>query len=365
MKTVAIGDRLIGRTESPYIVAELSGNHRQSLAHAKKLIQAAAKAGVDAVKLQTYTPDTLTLPIRNPLFKLNDGLWSGHYLYDLYAEAMTPWEWHSELANYAQELGIQLFSTPFDATAVDYLEAQVQPAVYKIASFELNHLPLLRKVGALGKPVILSTGMAALGEIELAVGTLREAGSGPIILLKCVSAYPADPADFNLKGMVTLAEHFDCLVGVSDHSLGSEICHAAVALGACVIEKHLVLDRGDGSVDSGFSIEPEEFAQLVASVRRLHLGLGSGDLADVPPDRAQQRFRRSIFACAAIDKGEEFSENNLKIVRPSDGLEPAHWQAVLGKIATRSIAAGEPLSWDMVEGHPCSLVSKSKSKRTK
>jgi len=343
MNAVLIGDRVVSASEPPYIVAELSGNHRQCIDEAKRLIAAACNAGVDAVKLQTYTPDTLTLPVRNHLFQIHGGLWDGRYLYDLYSEAMTPWEWHAELAEFARGLGIELFSTPFDESAVDYLEDQVEPVVYKIASFELNHIPLLEKVGSLGKPVILSTGMATLAEIEKAVEVLDDAGASGIILLKCISAYPAEPSDFNLNALPTLAEHFDRVVGLSDHSKGDEICHGAVALGACLIEKHIVLDRAAGGIDSGFSLEPSEFAHMVQTVKSLYQGLGSCVPGASEQDIKQKRFRRSIFVSTPINKGEIFSVKNLKIIRPADGLQPSYWDVILGKRAIRDLPAGKPL----------------------
>lgn len=349
MTSIRIGERLVDESQPPYCVAELSGNHQQSIEQAKALIDASVEAGADAVKLQTYTPDTITLPARTDLFRVEGGLWDGRYLHELYQEAMTPWEWHGELAAYARSKRVELFSTPFDETAVDYLEAEVQPPVYKIASFELNHLPLLRKVGALGKPVILSTGMASFQEIEVAVYTLRKAGAIGIALLKCVSAYPADPADFNLKALATLKEHFDCPVGLSDHSLGHEICHGAVALGCSLIEKHIVLDREAGGIDSGFSLEPHEFAEMVKSVKRLHAGMGNSELGASQQDEKQKRFRRSIFVADAIKQGDVLTHNNIKIVRPSDGLEPVHWEQLLGKKAKRDLDMGMPLTWDMVE----------------
>lgn len=341
---VTIGERVVSPAYPPYIVAELSGNHRQNIDEARQLIKAAGDAGVDAVKLQTYTPDTITLPVRNERFKLNGGLWDGQYLYDLYAAAMTPWEWHGELAAYARAHGLELFSTPFDETAVDYLEQHVQPLVYKVASFELNHIPLLKKIGSLGKPVILSTGMATLGEIEQAVSTLTQAGAQGVILLKCVSAYPANPTDFNLKTLTTLAQHFDAVVGLSDHSLGHEICHGAVALGACLIEKHIVLNRKAGGIDSGFSLEPDEFGYMVNSVRKLYQGMGSSTLGAAQQEATQQRFRRSIFVSTHIEQGQVFSTNNLKIVRPADGLDPALWDSLLGKRAAKDLEPGEPLA---------------------
>lgn len=340
---IVLGDRTVASSEAPYFVAELSGNHQQSIEKAKALIAAAAEAGADAVKLQTYTPDTITLPVRNELFQLDEGLWKGRYLHDLYAEAMTPWEWHKALLDFAASLGLVLFSTPFDESAVDFLETELDPLVYKIASFEVNHIPLLKKVGQTRKPIIMSTGMASESEITLAVETLKQAGAAGIVLLKCVSAYPADPTDFNLRSLQLLREAYGCEVGLSDHSLTPEMCYGAVALGASLIEKHMVLDRSEGGIDSGFSLEPQEFADMVAGCKKLHSGMGKAVLGPTAQDARQQRFKRSIFVSRGICAGELFTEDNLKIVRPANGMSPVEWEKVLGKKATCDLVSGEPL----------------------
>ncbi len=338
-----IQGRAIGEKYSPYLIAELSGNHKQSLDLAKSLIRAAARSGADAVKLQTYTADTLTLPCRNSSFRINGGLWAGRHLHDLYNEAMTPWEWHRPMAELAANEGMALFSTPFDETAVAFLEDQINPPVYKVSSFEITHIPLLKVVGETGKPVILSTGMATADEINNALQTLSTAGSSGVTLLKCVSAYPAEPEDFNLRSLTALRNRFNCPVGLSDHTFSNDTALGAVALGACVIEKHLTLDRSNGAVDNGFSLEPNEFSEMAKAVKRLHRSLGSEKIGATTQEIGQKRFRRSIFVSSAIRKGDFFTKENLKIVRPADGLPPARWEQILEQPASCDIPAGTPL----------------------
>ncbi|OHE73717.1 MAG: pseudaminic acid synthase [Verrucomicrobia bacterium GWC2_42_7] len=335
---------LIGRGQRPYLVAELSGNHEQNIELAKKMILAAKESGADAVKLQTYTPDTITLPVKNDYFKLNNGgPWDGSYFYDLYKRGFTPWEWHAELYQYTQQLDITLFSTPFDETSVDFLEKTIHPPVYKIASFELVHIPLLKKVAQTKKPVILSTGMATENEIREAVDTLRSNGSPQVILLKCISNYPALPKDHNLNTIKTLLEKFDCLVGLSDHSLGNEIALGSIALGACFIEKHFTLDRNSSGIDNLFSITPQEFKSLRLAVDTLSQALGNPTICPSPQERGELRSRRSIFISNDIKQGEPLSPKNIKIVRPADGLHPRHWESALGKNATHDLSKGNPL----------------------
>lgn len=327
----------------PFTVAELSGNHNKSIERAKSLIQAAAEAGADAVKVQAYRPDTITLPFRNEHFLIKEGPWQGKYLYDNYELGMTPWEWIPKLEKYAKKLGLILFSSVFDESSVIYLEENTNAPAYKVASFEINHIPLLKKIGSTKKPVILSTGMAKEDEIKRAVKTLRDAGSTEIIILKCISAYPAEPEHYNLRSILTLEKKFKCLVGLSDHSLTNEVCLGAVSLGACFIEKHLTLNRSEGGIDSKFSLEPEEFAEMVQSSHTLHRALGSEKIGPTKQENTELNFRRSIFISKSIPKGEIFSEDNIKIVRPANGECPSKWEHVLGKKSKKNLEGGTPL----------------------
>ncbi len=341
--TFRLGRRRVGEGCPPLLIAEVSANHKQRFEEAIALIDAAAEAGADAVKLQTYTPDTITLPARTAPFRVGKGLWEGRALHDLYAEAMTPWEWHAELARHARRRGLICFSTPFDESAVDFLEREMRPPVYKIASFEVNHIPLLRRVGTTGKPVIMSTGMATEVEVALAVRTLHGAGCPALVLLKCVSAYPSRPRDFNLRSLTALRDTFHAPAGLSDHTMTDEMALGSVALGGCVIEKHLTRDRATGGVDSGFSLEPAEFARMAAAVRTLHAALGAPVLGPTRQDLKQRRFRRSIFVAQDVPRGAILTADNLRIVRPADGLEPARWDEVLGRRARRALKFGTPL----------------------
>lgn len=336
-------EHILDPRKPPLIVAELSGNHGQKLDTAKRIIEAAAEAGAHAVKLQTYTPDSITLDSDRPEFLVQGGLWNGRRLHELYGEASTPYDWHAPLATFARKLGIEIFSTPFDESAVDFLEQSIKPQLHKISSFELTHLPLLKKVAHTGKPVILSTGMASEDEVAQAVSTLRDNGASELVLLKCVSAYPSQPEGFNLRSMSTLAKRFDCQTGLSDHTLSNEVAIASVALGARIIEKHLTDSRQAGGVDAGFSLEPHELKELVDQSQRAHAALGSPRIESSPQDSKQTHFRRSIYACEEIKKGDIFTEQNLRIVRPSLGLAPKHWESILGTTAKRSIPAGHPL----------------------
>ncbi len=341
-EVVTIQGRKVGGRNRPFLVAELSGNHQQDIVRAKRLISKAAFAGADAVKLQTYTPDTITLPHRSPSFRINQGLWAGEYLHDLYRKAMTPWDWHPELAKFAEDLGLILFSSPFDESAVDFLEESIAPPVYKVASFEITHLPLLRRIGQTGKPAIVSTGMATRTEIGKAYDTLRSSGCSGIVLLKCVSTYPADPTDYNLRSINALERIFRCPVGLSDHTIGNETVLGAIALGACLIEKHLTLTRTDDAVDSGFSLQPEEFQTMTQSANTLFKALGKENLEPTRQEQEQLRFRRSIFVSERVKKGEMFNSQNLRIVRPHDGLSPEHWDEILGKRSAVSLEPGTP-----------------------
>jgi len=338
---ININGRDVGEYCQPYFVAEISGNHQQCIEQARVLIKAAKESGADAVKLQTYTADTLTLPIRNEQFKA-EGPWANAYLYDLYKTSYTPWEWHEDLAIYAKNLGITLFSTPFDETSVDFLEKTINPPVYKIASFEVNHIPLLKKVATTGKPVIMSTGLASYDDIAEALQTLKDNGCPAVILLKCISAYPADPKNFNLKSLECL-KNFDCLVGLSDHSLSSSLVMGAIGMGACLIEKHFVLSRNSDAVDGKFSLEPAEFKHMVDEGRLLFDGLGKPIIKTLKQEEKQKKYRRSIYVSKPIKKGEILTKDNLKIIRPNFGLHPRYWEQILGQKAKIDMDFGHPL----------------------
>jgi pseudaminic acid synthase len=350
MKPIQIGERRIGPGEPCWIVAEVSANHNQSFQRAADIIRAAAAAGADAVKLQTYTADTLTLDSDREWFQISkDSLWAGRTLHQLYAEAYTPWEWHADLQAVAHAEGLECFSTPFDRTALELLERLEMP-VHKVASFELVDIPLLKAVASTGKPVIASTGMATVEEIDEAVRTLRDNGARDVVLLKCTSAYPAAPADMHLLTIPDLASRFGVLSGLSDHTPGSAIAIAAVALGACVIEKHLTLRRSDGGPDSSFSMEPAEFAALVRDVRQAQAALGRVNYERTPDESKNLVFRRSLFVTRDIEAGEAFTLDNVRSVRPAHGLHTRHLEELIGKRAARRVERGTPLSWDDVEG---------------
>ncbi len=350
VETVAL--TIAGRRVSPqsavYIVAELSANHNQSFDQAVRIIRAAKDAGADAVKLQTYTADTITLHSDKECFRIASGtLWDGRTLHDLYQEAFTPWEWQPKLKAIAEELGMHLFSSPFDDSAVDFLEQMGVPA-HKVASFELVDTGLIRKMARTGKPLIMSTGMASESEISEAVEAAREAGAMQIALLKCTSAYPAPPEEANLLTLPELARRFQCAVGLSDHTMGIAVPVAAVALGACIIEKHLCLHRADGGPDSAFSLEPQEFKAMVEAVRAAEKALGTIQFAPSTREANSRKFRRSLFVVEDVKKGELFSRQNVRSIRPADGLHPRHLDEVLGKLAACDVERGTPLSWDLV-----------------
>lgn len=331
----------------PYIVAELSGNHGGSLARATELVAAAEQSGADAVKLQTYTPETITIDHDSPDFLIKGGLWDGRTLYDLYQEAQTPWDWHAALFAKARELGIGVFSTPFDDTAVDLLEELATPA-YKIASFELVDLPLIRRVAATGKPTIMSTGMASLPEIHEAVETFHSAGGKEFMLLHCVSGYPTPVEQSNLRRIPQLEAEFECPIGLSDHTLGTDVAIASIALGACLVEKHFTMRRADGGPDSAFSLEPSELGALAAGTRAAFSALGS-DAEDRPSvEQASMVFRRSIYVVRDIAAGEYFTAENVRIIRPGFGLAPRHLPDIVGKHAKFTLGRGTALTWDMV-----------------
>ncbi|MDC7696067.1 pseudaminic acid synthase [Asticcacaulis sp. DXS10W] len=344
---ISIAGRKIGAAHSPYIICELSGNHNGSLDRALALVDAAADTGCDAIKLQTYTADTITLKSDRPEFRITGGLWDGRTLHDLYDEAHTPWDWHAALFERAAKRGVTMFSSPFDETAVDFLDALGAPA-FKIASFELIDLPLVAYAAAKGKPLVMSTGMANLSEIEAAVATARQYGTGEIVLLHCVSEYPARIADANVRVVPDLGAKFGCPSGLSDHTFGTAASVASIALGGCVIEKHFTLARADGGPDSGFSLEPAEFTALVKDCKDAWAALGHVHYDLVGSERTSRPFRRSLYVVADVKAGETFTRANVRSVRPGRGLPPVRLWDVLGKTATRDIVSGEPLSDDMV-----------------
>jgi len=342
-----IGEREIGPGRPVYIVAEMSANHGQDLEQAVRIVRAAAEAGADAVKLQTYTPDTLTIDCDREEFRIGGTIWEGRTLYDLYAEAYTPWEWQPRLKEVAEEVGLDLFSTPFDLTAVDFLEEMGVPA-YKVASFEIIDLPLIRRIARTGKPVIVSTGMASLAEIDEAVSTARRSGTAQIALLKCTSAYPARPEEMNLRTIPHMAEAFGVVVGLSDHTLGIAVPAAAVALGACIVEKHFTLSRELGGPDSAFSLEPAEFRAMVAAIREAEKALGEVCYQAGAQESASRAFRRSLFVVQAMRAGDLFTEDTVRSIRPGMGLHTRYLSQVVGRRARIDIERGTPLAWDLV-----------------
>jgi pseudaminic acid synthase len=351
MKPITLTGRAIGPGHPCYIIAEMSANHGQSFEKALEVVRAAKNAGADAIKLQTYTADTLTLDSRRPEFMVGAGsLWEGKNLHELYAEAYTPWEWQPQLKREAECLGLTCFSTPFDDSSVDFLETLNVPA-YKIASFELIDVGLLQKVARTRKPIILSTGMATFEEIGAAVQTLRKAGCEELALLKCTSSYPSRPEDMNLKTIPHMQQAFGVPVGLSDHTLGLPVPIAAVALGACIIEKHLTLRRADGGPDSAFSLEPDEFREMVEAVRVAEKSFGEVSYALTKAEQSSRVFRRSLFAVEDIQAGQQFTTDNVRSIRPSHGLHPGLLGRLLGRRATRTIKRGSPLNegdvaWD-------------------
>jgi N-acetylneuraminate synthase len=348
MKAIRISDRLIGPEHPPFIIAEMSGNHNQSLDRALQIVEAAAKAGAHAIKLQTYTADTMTLDIREGEFVIQDpnSLWYGRSLYDLYQEAHTPWEWHKPIFDRAKELGIIAFSTPFDATAVDFLEELGTPA-YKIASFENGDIALIEKAASTGKPVIISTGMADAAGILEAVSAVKQTGNEDAILLHCTSTYPASPANSNLRSIPYLREVYQTQVGLSDHTLGIGVPVASVAFGATVIEKHFTLARAEGGVDAAFSLEPSEMRTLVEESARAHEALGSVQVGPTSAENPSIRFRRSLYVTKDVNSGETLTHKNVRAIRPGFGLEPKYLEMVLGKKFTRDVEKGTPLRWEL------------------
>lgn len=346
MNDIKIEHCIIGDQQKPFVIAEMSGNHNQSLERAMQIVEAAAAAGAHAIKLQTYTADTMT--IKGALTIEDDNsLWKGRELYELYQEAFTPWEWHKPIFDKAKELGLIAFSTPFDETAVDFLE-ELGVGAYKVASFENTDWPLLKKVAQTGKPVIMSTGAATLADIDDAVRVLQSNGCKDLVLLKCTSTYPATPENTNILTIPHLKQMFKCHVGLSDHTMGIGAAVASVALGARVIEKHFTLRRADGGVDSAFSIEPEELKSLVTESERAFLSLGEIQYGVQEAEKKSLKFKRSLYAVKDIKAGENFSSSNVRVIRPGDGLPPKVYDIVIGKIASKDIKAGTALSWELL-----------------
>ncbi|MFH1644458.1 MAG: pseudaminic acid synthase [bacterium] len=349
MNEIKILNKIIGVSHKPFIIAEMSGNHNQSLSRALQIVEQAAKAGVDALKLQTYTADTMTIDSENEEFFIKDknSLWKGESLHKLYQKAYTPWEWHEEIFNRCEELGILGFSTPFDETAVDFLENLNVP-FYKIASFENNHIPLLKKVAKTGKPIIMSLGMANLSEIYEAVQTIKNCGNDKIVLLKCTSAYPASPTEANILTIPHMRDLFNLQVGLSDHTLGIGVAVASVALGSTVIEKHFTLSRKDGGVDSAFSLEPDELKSLVIETERAWQSLGQVNYEKTAQEKSSLMFRRSIYIVKDLKKGEALTKENLRVIRPGFGMHPRNYENILGKKISCDVKKGTPLKWELI-----------------
>jgi pseudaminic acid synthase len=347
MRPVAIAGRAIGPEQPPYVIAEMSGNHNGDIHRAFALIEAAKAAGADAVKLQTYTADTITIDHDGPGFVIEGGLWDGRKLHELYQEAHTPWDWHPQLFAHARKVGITIFSSPFDPTAVDFLETLAAPA-YKVASFEIVDTPLVATMAATGKPLIVSTGLASPEDIDDAVKAAQGAGDGGLILLHCTSGYPTPAAQMHLRTMADLGARHGVPVGLSDHTMGTAVSVAAVALGACVIEKHFTLARADGGPDAAFSLEPHELAALTRDCRMAWEALGGVHYETVEAEAASRDHRRSLYVVTDVRQGESLTAANVRSIRPGFGLAPKHLHAVLGRIAARDLKKGEPLAWDQL-----------------
>lgn len=352
---IKVGGKCIADGEMPFIVAELSGNHNGNIERAKQIIDAAAKAGADAVKLQTYTADTMTLDCESADFQVTDpkNPWYGYSLHQLYHEAHTPWEWHKELFEYAKHRGLVAFSSPFDETSVDFLETLDCP-IYKVASFELTDIPLVRKIAQTGKPIIMSTGMASLGEIEESLQAIRSISAAPIVLLKCTSTYPANPCNSNLHTIPNLKQWSNTMVGLSDHTMGSAVAVAATALGVTVIEKHLTLARADGGVDAGFSLEPAEFRELVRNVKDTHSAMGSVCYGGTPDEQKSKLYRRSIYFKRDLSAGHKVTKDDLCVVRPANGLPPRYLDQLIGQVITSDVTKGKATDWSLFKSDACS-----------
>ena len=344
-----ISGRTIGATAAPFVIAEMSGNHNQSLERALEIVDAAAAAGAHALKIQTYTPDTMTIEVDTGEFHISDpgSLWAGKSLYDLYRDAYTPWEWHRPIFDRARRRGLIAFSTPFDESAVDFLEELGAPC-YKIASFENVDLPLIQRVASTGKPMIISTGMATAAEIDDAVRTARQSGCKDLVLLKCTSTYPATPESANILTIPNMRDLFACEIGLSDHTMGVGVAVASVALGACVIEKHFTLRRADGGVDSAFSMEPLEMAQLIVETQRAWQSLGRVSYGPSVAETKSIVFRRSLYFVKDVEEGEKITLANVRVIRPGCGLPPRYLEVVLGMRARRAVGRGTPVSWDAI-----------------
>ena len=347
-KRIRIGKRYVGEGEKTFVVAEVSANHLQDYGRAEAIIKAAAQAGADAVKLQTYTPDTITLDCDNDYFQITQGtIWDGTTLHKLYEEAYTPWEWQPRLMEYANGLGLECFSSPFDATAVDFMKEMDMPA-YKVASFEINDIPLIRKIAGLGKPVILATGIAYLEDMERALQVCKEEGNEQVVLLKCTSAYPSPYEEMNLKVIPNMAQVFDCITGLSDHSMGTAAAGASVALGAKMVEKHLTLSRADGGPDGAFSMEPDEFKKMVDEIRIVEKALGKVTYELSEKQKRSREDGRSLFVVKNMKEGEIFTEENVRSIRPAFGLHTMYLDEIMGKRARTDISKGTPLDWKLI-----------------
>lgn len=348
-KEILINNRKIGENCPVYVIAEMSGNHNMDFDRAVKIMESAKECGADAIKIQTYTADTITLNCDNPYFQIAQGtLWDGMTLHKLYQKAYTPWDWQPKLKEIAEKLELDFFSSPFDFTSVDFLEEMGVPA-YKIASFEITDIPLIKKVAALGKPVIISTGIAGLADIELAIETCKKAGNEKVVLLKCCSAYPTPYEDINLRTIPSMQATFDCIVGLSDHTMGSAVSGASVAVGAQVIEKHLTLSRADGGVDSAFSMEPAEFKKMVEDIRIIEKAMGQVTYQLTDKQEAERKHARSLFIAKDMKKGDVFTEENLRSVRPGFGVHTKYYEEILGKQVSRDVCMGTPMRWDLIE----------------
>ena len=348
-KEIKIGKHIISENSPTFIIAEMSANHLMDFDRAVAIMQAAKDAGADAIKIQTYTADTITLDCDDPCFQITQGtIWDGTTLHKLYQTAYTPWEWQPKLQKIAEEMGLEFFSSPFDFSAIDFLEEMNVPA-YKIASFEINDIPFIKKIAGLGKPMIFATGIARLADIELAVQTCKETGNEDVILLKCTSSYPAPYEDINLKTIPSMAQTFDCITGLSDHSMGHAVADAAVALGAKVVEKHLTLSRADGGADAAFSMEPAEFKTMVDDIRKIEKALGKVTYELTAKQTREREHSRSLFVAKDMKAGEVFTPENLRSVRPGCGLHTKYYEELLGKKITRDAKLGTPMSWDLVQ----------------